>query len=199
MSVFHLLKDRHGSSSAEFALVLPLLLIFLFGIIDAGRFLWEYNRAEKATQMGARMAVVTDVVASDLVTNDYVGIDGLAEGDPIPASALGTITCDDVQCSCTGACVGIGGGRNDAAFTNIVDRMKQMKPNITPANVEVLYSGSGLGYAGDPSGMDVSPLVTVRLKDLEFRPITSLLFASFDMPSFTTTLTAEDSVGNLSN
>jgi hypothetical protein len=199
MSVFHLLKNRRGSSSAEFALVLPLLLIFLFGIIDAGRFLWEFNRAEKATQMGARMAVVTDVVASDLVTNDYVGVDGLEEGDPIPASALGTITCDDTQCSCTGACEGIGGGRNSAAFTNIVDRMKVIDPSITAANVEVLYSGSGLGYAGDPSGMDVSPLVTVRLKELDFKPITLLLFANFRMPSFTTTLTAEDSVGNISN
>ena len=42
--------------------MLPLLILFLFGIIDAGRFLWEINRAEKATQVGARLAVVTDVV-----------------------------------------------------------------------------------------------------------------------------------------
>ena len=55
-----LLRDRSAASAAEFALVLPLLLLFLFGIIDAGRFMWEYNRAEKATQVGARVAVVTD-------------------------------------------------------------------------------------------------------------------------------------------
>ena len=54
-----LLHDRSGSSAAEFGIVLPLLLMFLFGIIDAGRFMWTYNHAEKATQMGARMAVVT--------------------------------------------------------------------------------------------------------------------------------------------
>ena len=40
--------------------------ILLFAIIDGGRFAWEYNRAEKATQIGARMAVVTDVISTDL-------------------------------------------------------------------------------------------------------------------------------------
>ncbi len=55
-------RDRRGASAAEFALVLPLLLLLLFGIIDAGRFLYETNRAEKATQMGARYAIVTNVI-----------------------------------------------------------------------------------------------------------------------------------------
>jgi hypothetical protein len=77
--------------------------------------------------------------------------------------------------------------------------MQQIKPDIAADNVEVVYRGSGLGYAGDPTGMAMSPLVTVRLKDLEFRPVTALLFASITMPSFATTLTAEDSVGSLSN
>jgi Flp pilus assembly protein TadG len=34
-----LLQDRSGSSAAEFAMVLPLLLVLLFGLIDTGRFL----------------------------------------------------------------------------------------------------------------------------------------------------------------
>src|SRR5687767_8754630 len=94
------LRDRRGAVAAEFTLVLPLLLIFIFGIIDSGRFAWEFNRAEKATQMGARMAVVTDVVSGGLVTADYVGIGGLTAGDPIPASALGTIKCTNAACTC---------------------------------------------------------------------------------------------------
>ena len=49
---------------AEFALVLPVALLFLLGIVDAGRYLYEVNQLEKATQMGARFAVVTDPVAS---------------------------------------------------------------------------------------------------------------------------------------
>ena len=52
-----LLRDRTGSGAAEFSLVLPLLILLLLGMIDTGRYMWEYNRAEKATQMGARFSV----------------------------------------------------------------------------------------------------------------------------------------------
>jgi Flp pilus assembly protein TadG len=65
--------DRSGSSAAEFALVLPLLILLLFGIIDGGRYLWEVNKAEKATQVGARVAVVTDVLETGLKGQRYLG------------------------------------------------------------------------------------------------------------------------------
>jgi hypothetical protein len=198
-----LTRHSRGGAGAEFAMVLPLLIILLFAVIDGGRFIWEYNRAEKATQVGTRMAVVTDIVSTGLRDNDYIGIvvDGetVDPGERIPTGALGTVLCNDTGCTCTGACSGVGAGYNAAAFANLVDRMNDIKPDITAANVEVIYSGSGLGYAGDPTGMSMSPLVTVRLKGLQFQPITSLLLASFTMPSFTTTLTAEDSVGSYSN
>jgi hypothetical protein len=47
--------------------------------------------------------------------------------------------------------------------------------------------------------MEISPLITVTLKDLEFRPITALLLARMGMPQFSTTLTAEDASGQYSN
>jgi hypothetical protein len=204
MTMFNtLLTARRGATAAEFAMVLPLLIILLFAIIDGGRFVWEYNRAEKATQVGARMAVVTDVLSTGLRDNDYVGVvvgsETVDPGERIPVGALGTIVCTNTSCTCTGACSGIGTGYDGAAFGRLVARMKDIKPDIGPTNVEVVYSGSGLGYAGDPTGMDLSPLVSVRLKDMQFQPITSLMLASFTMPSFTTTLTAEDSVGSYSN
>ncbi len=59
-----LLIDRTAASAVEFALVLPLLLIFLLGIIDVGRWMWVNNKAQKAAQMGARFAVVTKPVSS---------------------------------------------------------------------------------------------------------------------------------------
>ena len=41
MSIKRLLRNRSGASAAEFGLVLPLLIILLLGIIDAGRFIWD--------------------------------------------------------------------------------------------------------------------------------------------------------------
>ena len=209
MTLNRLIKCQTGASAVEFAMVLPHLLILLFGIIDGGRFAWEYNRAEKATQAGARVAVVTSSFPSGLVSQNYVGqnVSGVAmmQGDLIPAAALGRIVCTRTACSCATADGGAppcpAPGTLDAAvFDNVLlARMRAMKPDIQAANVRLEFSGSGLGYAGDPNGMDIAPLVTVRLTDMKFRPITSLLLLSFPMPDFRTTLTAEDASGTQSN
>lgn len=177
-------------------MVLPLLLILLFGIIDGGRFMWEYNRAEKATQMGARFAAVTDPVAGGISTTSFVGVGGLTVGSTIPASAMPDVTCDNSSCTCTSCPSGIPGTYSATAFSNIVARMQEFDPQITAANVEVVYRGSGLGYAGDPTGAAISPLVTVRVKNLQFQPLTAFMLATVPLPSFTTSLTAEDLSGS---
>ncbi len=76
--------------------------------------------------------------------------------------------------------------------TGIVTRMQTMKPDITAANVRIDYSGSGLGFAGDPNGMEIAPLVTVRLTGMQFVPLTGFMFATLNMPGFSTTMPAED-------
>ena len=205
-------RCRSGSSAAEFALVLPLFLIFLFGIIDTGRFMWEYNKAEKATQVGARVAIVTNVLSSGLRDENYAGqtVNGttIAAGGRIPAGALGTIKCTDTTCTCeTAPCPSNLGTLDTATFNNVlVARMQQIDPAITAANVVIRYSGSGMGFAGNSSGsgsgteqMEISPLITVALQNLQFTPFTSLLFATFSMPDFSTTLPAEDASGAYSN
>ena len=204
-----LLVDRRGSGAAEFALVLPLLLLLLFGIIDGGRWLWAFNSAEKATQVGARVATVTQVIPGGLAM-DYVGqtVGGvtLTQGDNIPLAALGTIICTKPSGGTLG-CVCAPGSScpnpltpiNNAGWDVIVKRMQDMYAPITDANVEVDYSGSGLGYAGDPSGMNISPLITVKLRDLNFTPITFLMLTSIQaIPAASTTLTTEDGVGTQS-
>ena len=195
--------DTRGGA-AEFALVLPLALLMFFGIIDAGRYAYEFNRGEKATQTGARFAVVTDPLPEALVDASYVGVEvgaqTIAQGDRIPAGALGTISCTQTTCSCAvEPCPdGIAGPPSSAAFTNLVDRVQEIRPAVEDEDVTVEYSGSGLGYAGNPSGMDVAPFVTVRLRNQVFSSI--LLFGNdIDMPEFTYTLTMEDGAGTGSN
>lgn len=188
-----LIGDLRGASAAEFAMVLPLLLMFLLGIIDVGRLMWTWNRAEKATQMGVRYAVVTDMVPATLATQNFAIDNGVPGGDPVPVSEFDSTTCNNTTCS-------NGWGYNATAFTNIVDRMQAAMPEIQAVNVEIDYQNVGLGYAGDPHGPDVAPLVTVRLKDLTFSPISLMVFgASIGLPDFRAALTGEDGSGTVSN
>jgi len=209
MTGLNLFRDRSGASAAEFGLVLPLLLILLLGMIDAGRFIWEYNRAEKATQAGARVAVVTQIIPQGVADFKYVGqtVNGTAyiQGDPLQVSALGEVTCErsggSLGCSCdsaNGYCPSLG-TTNTAGFDAVVTRMRAMDPAISADHVVVKYRGSGVGYAGDPSGMDIAPLVTVELEGVSFRPLVLFNAVAFDLPPFRTTLTAEDSASVYSN
>jgi hypothetical protein len=207
-----LLRSTSGASAAEFGLLLPLFLVLLFAVIDGGRFMWESNEAEKATQIGARAAIVTDVLSSGLRDEDYAGkvVGGttLAAGDLIPAAALGSVLCTSTGCVCeTAPCPANLGAFNSTLFTNVlVTRMKQMYPSITATNVQVRYRGSGLGIAEAGGGgggatelMEVSPLVTVTLTGVQFRPLTTFALKTATMPDFSTTLTAEDASGQYSN
>jgi len=209
MSKIHksFIRDERGGGAVEFALVLPFLIFMLFGVIDCGRWMWYYNMASKATQAGARVAAVTQIIPSGLAAKSFVGetVNGvvLTQGDVIPASALPTVTCSKsggaVSCTCP-SCSGLTlTPYNTTGWNSILYRMQTTYPGIGDANVTVEYRGSGVGYAGDPGGMDLSPLVTVKLQNLKFTPISSLLLAQITMPSFATTLTTEDAVGTVSN
>lgn len=197
-------KDMAGASAAEFALVLPLLLILLFGIIDGGRLLWTVNRAEKAAQAGVRAAVVTDILPGGFVGYSYVGqvVDGvtLTQGDRIPAGALTRMTCTSSGCACaTGGTCPPAGTFNTDSFNRILARIQDLYPEVDAANVAVDYTGSGLGYAGDPNGMDLAPVVSVRITGMQFQPLTGFMLATFTLPDFRSSLTAEDSVGTQFN
>ena len=200
--VRRLLRDRSGTTGAEFALIIPVLLLTIFTVIDGGRFMWSLNEAEKATQAGARFAVVTDPVASGISSTTFLGFDGLGQGDRIPASALPAITCDNSSCTpnpCSGCPSGIPGTYSSTAFNAIVARMQLYDPDISAANVLVSYQGSGLGFAGDPNPPEVAPLVTVSLTGMHFQPLSSFLLGQIPMPAASTTLTAEDLSGSQAN
>jgi Flp pilus assembly protein TadG len=47
-----------GQSLVEFALVLPLFLVMLMGVVDVGRAIWAQNSLASAAREGARYAIV---------------------------------------------------------------------------------------------------------------------------------------------
>lgn len=194
-----------AATAAEFAIVLPVLLLFLLGIIDVGRYMWAVNQLEKATQIGVRTAVVTDMVATDLGTMNF-GLT-LGQGAKIPTTVFGAMHCDKftgtLTCACntSSVCSGIGMTANAAAFKRITDEMIQVAPDLTDTHIRITYTNSGLGYAGDPNGPDVAPIVTVSTdKKVNFVPMAFQLFGgSTILPSEQASMTLEDASGTTSN
>src|SRR4051794_19674613 len=54
----YLPPPTRGPALVEFALVLPILLLMIFGIVDAGRLIFTYNTISNAARDGARVAIV---------------------------------------------------------------------------------------------------------------------------------------------
>lgn len=188
-----LARNRRGATAAEFALVLPIVLMFLLGMIDIGRFMWTLNRAEKATQMGARHAIVTAMVPSNLITRDFSLNGGIPGGEPVPTGTFSSTTCN--SSSCTGSW-----GYDATAFTNLVTRVRQFLPDAQAADITIRYDNVGLGFAGDPNGPDVQPLITVTVNGITFTPLVFQMFgAAFTLPAVSASLTMEDGVGTVSN
>lgn len=204
-SIRAFVEDRRAASAAEFALVLPLLLLLILGTIDVGLYAWQLNRAEKSTQIGARWAVATDMIASGLQGYSFASSGGIPQGTVVSASAFPGVTC---QSSGAGAsCTCAAGGScafpltaSSTAFTALVNRMQQIDPHVSAANVVVTYGWSGLGFSGDPNGPDVAPLTTVSLRNMTYQPISTAIFGvQVSLPTFAYTLTMEDGSGTVSN
>ena len=203
------LRDIRGAMAAEFALVLPIMLLFLFGIMDVGYYAWAINQGEKATQMGARWAVATDMVPEDLYDYSFAASGEVPQGTPVGEGFFSGVTCTENKCEecpenkcevcIDGGCSPSQWGYDGVAFGRIVDRMQDFKSTIEPDKVRIEYTWSGLGYSGDPNGPDVAPIVTVRLIDMEHRPLFGLLIGSVDLPEFAYSLTSEDGEGTISN
>ncbi|RVQ69392.1 pilus assembly protein [Croceicoccus ponticola] len=218
-----LFRNTAAASAAEFALILPAALLILFGVIDVGRYAWQLNQYEKAVQLGVRYAVASEIVASPINTMDFSSIvcpgsmGALQYGDPICAEAMKTVVCNSTACTCPntsepGQCGAAAGATfNSAAFNRIVSRMRVASKRIGPGDVEITYAGSGLGYYGDPAIKsscspgdstapcqlpDAAPIVSVRLTNMRYQPITlSLLGVDVPYPRFSYSLTMEDGDG----
>ncbi len=51
-------RREHGQALVEFSLVAIVFFILVFGMIDVGRAVWNYNALAQATREGTRYAIV---------------------------------------------------------------------------------------------------------------------------------------------
>ena len=214
-----LAADRGGSISVENAIVFGLLIVLTIALIEFSLALWQWNTAEKATELGVRYAVQSNPVATAFLNYDAISGGGFDPGDlitttgPLPSF---TVSCTGATCSCSGpGCVPFKNGLingadvtdfDPIAFNAIITRMDGVfrGSDLGPDNVKIDYSHVGVGFAGRP-GMHIVPAVTVRLTGVTFdfmvlSFIRPLMFygseqpttSGFPMPPFTATLSGED-------
>ncbi|MCW3101236.1 MAG: hypothetical protein JWL77_6854 [Chthonomonadaceae bacterium] len=64
-----LLRAEHGQAAVEFALILPLILFFLFLIVEGGRAMEQKNDLSQLAADGARMAAVGNLSDPNTLKN----------------------------------------------------------------------------------------------------------------------------------
>lgn len=55
---------ERGQALVEFALIFPVFILLLFGILDLGRAIYAYNTVADAAREGARVAIVNQIQTS---------------------------------------------------------------------------------------------------------------------------------------
>jgi Flp pilus assembly protein TadG len=89
-------KDRQASQALiEFALISPVLLLLLFGIVDIGRAVFYYDTLSHAAREGARSAVRASTrlpTNDDVLTTVTTQLVGLQVTEPCPQGPVTTAT-----------------------------------------------------------------------------------------------------------
>jgi hypothetical protein len=182
------IDDQNGTTMVEFTLVMLIVIAMTFSVADFGYAYWQWNSAEKATQIAARLAVVSDPVAVELPDFDC-GTTNTVPGDPCSspdAASFGTVTCTGASLNCSG-----GYTFSATAFNTLLARIQQIFPSVAADNLVIEYRDIGLGFVGREAPV---PLVTIRLVGMTFRffAIDFLTGGPWPMPEFRTTLPGED-------
>lgn len=75
-------RGRRGASAVEFALVAPVFVLLVFGIIEVGRALMVQQIITNASREGARRAIIEHASDAEVqqVVDDYLGATSVAQG-----------------------------------------------------------------------------------------------------------------------
>lgn len=106
MKVRNKLRSESGASAVEFALLLPLLMMILFGIIEFGMALYRQSILTNASREGARLGIVQSVPAiTDAQINaaidNYLTPAGINPGNVSRAIVNGLVTGTPVRVTLT--------------------------------------------------------------------------------------------------
>jgi len=144
------LQNRGGQALAEFALVLPLVLLFIAGIVEMGR-AWNIKQAvTDAAREGARYTVVQDDAITSPSQVEAKVRERLALASVDSADATVTISSSDPDCAVIANCF-----HEETAYG------KEMTVSVS-TQFKMGLIGALLGWAGAPSEVTISTDATMR-------------------------------------
>jgi Flp pilus assembly protein TadG len=107
----HFAREERAAAMVEFAIVAPLLFMLVFGLIDVGRFMFEYHHLANAVREGARVGAVLPMntaaertASYNTITTHVVSSVSLRPINPrwVAVSETGTAPTRRVRVSVTG-------------------------------------------------------------------------------------------------
>ena len=160
------LRETGGATAVEMSILAPLFLIGVLMIFDLGLYFWRWNQVVEAARVGARVAAVSDPVASDLTA--MTGLEtGVQAGQPVGAyeRVCSGSSCTNGSYSATAMAriyYGPGAQQTCAPGTKTLQAgMCDVFPTLQQSNVAVSYRSSGVDTAGMAGAL--KPLVSVRI------------------------------------
>ncbi|ESW84901.1 pilus biosynthesis protein TadE [Mesorhizobium sp. LSJC269B00] len=198
--------SEDGAAMVEMTIVSTLLFSLVLGFVDFGYAFYQWNAATKAVQVGARLASISDPVATNLTA----AAPTTTPGAPVVSGVYGPFACS--YTGTTGACTNSGifsaanfsrVFRGDTAVTNDDvcpvlaanqrPGMCHFFPGLLRSNVVITYSATGLGFQTRLGGPVPTISVSLQNRTFQFFFLKGLMgFADINMPSMLSTVTGED-------
>ena len=144
---------QRGATLVEFAIGATVFITAIFAVLEFGRALWTHNALADAARRGARYAIHQPA------------------SSPPGVKTTGT----NVGPSLTAI-------RNVAVYGDPAGGTTPMVNDLTPANVNVIYTDFGLGQG----------TVGVTIQNYQFQFVIPIVGTTITMPDYNTTLTAEN-------
>ena len=121
-------RDRAGTAMIEFAFVLPLLVIVLFGVIQFGIYFYQYVSVQYAAQIGERTFLANRPFSGESYTPYTSTVTAIQTATSLQSSNL-TTTLSVNGTTCT----------TDTSCGTALTTAYQALPAIQTASVEVSY------------------------------------------------------------
>ncbi len=152
-------RDDSGAATIEYVVLLLPLIALVFTSFQIALAYHFALTAQKAVELGARIAAVRDPVHIAMPTRNEIA-PGARAGDPC---ALGGCVAPGGPWRCSGNEVS-GGDCSAAAFATIFGEVGRIAYLLSPEDLTVTYSYAGLGFAGGP----FTPIVEVSIEERPF-------------------------------